>query len=158
MGDRRVADLIALEQLSIEYWDCVDVENGQGIGQLWTEEAVLNLADKELVGRDAVVGFYEWRRNRGPRVSLHAVVNFRCEFEADDIAKVSTGILLFGADGVAPVKGTMPLAILRSRDVCKRGDDGRWRYQSRSLIGLFEGAGSSLPFNEILPSKNAAPR
>lgn len=138
MKPDRLEDTIALEHLASEYWHIVDVLGGAGIGDLWTEDATFILDGRKLEGRPAIVDFYDWRKSRGPRVSIHVVTNVRPSFSGLDSADVTTALIAFAADGEPPISGTLPMVVGTTADVCRRDSDGHWRYASRNVVALFK--------------------
>ncbi len=89
-------------------------------------------------GRAEIEEFYAYRRDRGPRVVLHAVVNFSCTFESDTRANAAWVCMLYGHDGEAPQPTAPPINISLVRDeyVLERGE---WLVKRRSWSTLFEG-------------------
>ncbi|GAA5236714.1 hypothetical protein FOZ76_13070 [Verticiella sediminum] len=125
-----------LQALVLEYWYEVDMHHGRQAHLFYTEDAVFETSLKRRQGRDAIREFYAGREQRGPRVSLHLVHNFRTVPQADGTAAINYVLALHAADG-APVLPSRPAIMLAdARETAVRTADG-WRFSSRTLRPLF---------------------
>lgn len=135
------AELLALrrelEALAADYWHEVDILDGSAAPSYYTDDASFATSVREYRGRAAIEAFYSRRRDRGNRVSLHLMHNFRIEPEHDDRVHCHYAMSLFAADG-QPVLPSRPAIMLCTVDeVVLRQADGAWRYQSRRVYPLF---------------------
>jgi hypothetical protein len=133
----------------VAYWDEVDTRGGAQAAEYYLADGVFDGGTHKQVGREAIAKFYNWRANRGARVSRHVVTNFRVEFTATDRATSTWIMLLYAADG-EPVLPSLPaIAISEVTDVNVLCDDGMWRYESRTFAALFKGgAATTVPPQE----------
>lgn len=128
-----------LYQNVVAYWDDVDTRGGANAAAYYLEDGVFDGGTHKQVGREAIARFYNWRAERGARVSRHVVTNFRVEQTAKDRAVSTWMMLLYAADG-EPVLPSLPaIAISEVTDVNVLCDDGLWRYESRTFKALFKG-------------------
>jgi hypothetical protein len=126
-----------LEALAIDFWHEVDANGGRDAARYYAEDAVFATSIREYRGRDAVHAFYNRREQRGARLSLHVVQNFRIVPLADDRVRCEYIMSLFAADG-APVLPSRPaIMIAIAEEVVRRQPDGSWLYESRRLKPLF---------------------
>lgn len=126
-----------LETLAIDFWHEVDANGGREAAGYYIDDAVFATSVREYRGRQAIDDFYNRRVQRGPRVSLHVVQNFR--IVPEDAARVRCEYImsLFAADG-APVLPSRPaIMVAIAEEVVLRQPDGRWLYGSRRLKPLF---------------------
>src|SRR5688500_13037015 len=91
-----------LEQGLADFWHDVDVAWGEKASQFYSEDGVYESGRLRLEGREAIQRFYSWREDRGARVAVHAVANFRAEFDDNGGAIATWYMLLYAADGEAP--------------------------------------------------------
>jgi hypothetical protein len=126
-----------LEALTIDFWHEVDAHGGRDAARYYTQDAVFETSVREYRGRDAIHAFYNRRQERGPRVSLHVVQNFRIELESADVVHCEYILSLFAADGepVLPSRPAIMMAI--AEESVQRQPDGDWLYTRRRLRPLF---------------------
>ena len=126
-----------LESLTIDFWHEVDIKGGGAAAAYYTDDAVFESSVREYRGRAAIVAFYERRRDRGARVSLHVVNNFRIERDSDTRVRCQYILSLFAADGrpVLPSKPAIMLALVE--EVVVQQADGTWLYESRRVSPQF---------------------
>ena len=122
----------------MRYWHDVDFNWGRNAGGYYTEDAVFEGPGFAYKGRVEIEEFYAFRRDRGPRVVLHAVVNFTCGFEGDTRANAAWVCMLYAHDGEAPQPTAPPINVSLVRDAYVR-EGGEWLVQRRSWSALFEG-------------------
>src|SRR5690606_22253635 len=101
-----------LEALAVEYWYEVDVNGGGRAHAFYTEDATFTTSIKTRRGREAIRDFYTAREQRGPRVSLHVVQNFRVVLNGPNRAYCDYIMSLYAADGepVLPSKPAIMIA------------------------------------------------
>lgn len=126
-----------LEALTIDFWYEVDINGGGQAASYYLDDAVFESSVREYRGRAAIEAFYLRRRERGARISLHVVNNFRIEVESDSRVRCQYILSLFAADGkpVLPSKPAIMLALVE--EVVHKQDDGSWRYESRRVRPQF---------------------
>lgn len=135
------AELLALrfrlQALTIDFWHDVDMHGGKAAASYYTEDATFATSVREYQGRQAIQAFYESRRTRGARVSLHVVQNFRIELASADEVRCQYILSLFAADGepVLPSRPAIMMAI--ANEAVVRQPDGQWLFSSRRLQPLF---------------------
>ncbi|WP_420223581.1 nuclear transport factor 2 family protein [Pigmentiphaga litoralis] len=92
---------------------------------------------REYRGRAAIEAFYERRRDRGARVSLHVVQNFRIEPESDTRVRCQYILNLYAADGVPVLPSRPAIMLALVEEVVLKQADGTWRYASRRVFPQF---------------------
>lgn len=127
-----------LEALLIEYWYDVDMNWGREAHLYYTEDGRYVTSQKTRVGREAIRQFYTDRHDRGARISLHLVQNFRCVVESAERASCNWVLSLYANDGEPILPSKPPIMIADVRDVVLREADGQWRCQSRVIKALFK--------------------
>jgi hypothetical protein len=133
-------DLIAeLSALNVAFWQDVDHNWGRTAHEFFVEEDALYATPDPLEGRQAIRDFYSWREGRGSRIARHCIVNFHAAPDGDNRATCDWILLLHAADGEPVLPTAPPILIADFRDVCARGADGRWLYESRTLTPIFKG-------------------
>jgi hypothetical protein len=127
-----------LHEKLVRYWHDVDFNSARSAGGYYCADAVFEGNGFAYNGRAEIEEFYAYRRDRGPRVVLHAVVNFSCAFESDALANAAWVCMLYGHDGQAPQPTAPPINISLVRDVYVL-ERGEWLVKRRSWSTLFEG-------------------
>jgi len=136
------ADVLALNQvLSLqlaEYWHEIDFNGGRGASAYYTEDAVFHGQFASYEGVAKIQQFYDWRRTRGARLSVHSFTNFRAWFTAPDAAEATNFLFLYAADGerVLPTHPPITISLATDRYVLR---DGKWLCTYRRFEHLFEG-------------------
>ena len=129
-----------LEQGLADFWHDVDTNWGRSAGDYYAPEAVYASGKLQLEGREAIQQFYAWREGRGERVAVHAFSNFRAEFDDEGGASATWYMLLWAADGAAPLESTTPTRISRASERFRYdAAAGRWLCTRRELVNLFRG-------------------
>ena len=122
----------------VRYWHDVDFNWGLNAGGYYTDDAVFEGEGFAYTGRPEIEEFYAFRRDRGPRVVLHAVVNFSCTFESGTRANAAWVCMLYAHDGEPPQASAPPINVSLVRDVYVL-QGGEWLVQRRSWSTLFQG-------------------
>ncbi len=138
----RTERLLATQELSAllaEYWHDVDTNWGRIAPDYYTEDAQFIGPEQSYVGKAKIREFYEWREKRGARTAVHAVNNFRVQFEGDDRATCTWYLLLYVADGKPILPTHPPATISLVTDKVQRGPDGRWLCSYRRFETWFQG-------------------
>jgi hypothetical protein len=137
MTDNELA--YALTTLEIDYWHDVDHNWGRTAPEFYLEDGIFSIGDKQMVGRDAVRAFYQWREARGDRTARHQVTNFRVRATDVRHATLECLMCLYAADG-SPVLDSRPAIMIADVTArCVRSDDGRWRMAAHDLKPIFMG-------------------
>lgn len=126
-----------LEALTIDFWHEVDIAGGGKAASYYVEDAVFASSVREYRGRAAIEAFYERRRDRGARVSLHVVQNFRIEPESDTRVRCQYILNLYAADGVPVLPSRPAIMLALVEEVVLKQADGTWRYESRRVFPQF---------------------
>jgi hypothetical protein len=136
-----------LEMGLADFWHDVDVNWGRKAGSYYAPEGVYHSGKLHLEGREAIQGFYGWREARGERVAVHGFSNFRAEFDDEGRATATWYMLLWGADGAAPLPSGPPTRISRATESFRWDEsERRWLCTRRELVNLFKG-GAQLNFS-----------
>jgi hypothetical protein len=138
----------------VRYWHDVDFNWGRNAGRYYTADAVFEGPGFAYRSRAEIEEFYAFRRDRGPRVVLHAVVNFTCDFETDSCANAVWVCVLYAHDGEAPQPTAPPINVSLVRDVYVR-EGNEWLVQRRTWSALFEGGA---PVTKLSPDDLQARR
>jgi hypothetical protein len=139
ISDERLRVHRELEMMLMDYWHDVDTNWGRNAGGYYTEDAVFESSRASYHGRHKIEQFYAYRLNRGPRVAVHSVSNFRVELEGANRATCHWYLTLYANDGEPVLPTAPPIQIAHMTDKCVKGEDGRWLYQHRKFETWFEG-------------------
>ncbi|MGB3067776.1 MAG: nuclear transport factor 2 family protein [Ottowia sp.] len=126
-----------LEALAIDFWHEVDRHDGRDAARFYAEDAVFETSIREYRGRTAIHEFYNRRQQRGPRLSLHVVQNFRIDLLAADRVHCEYIMSLYAADGEPVLPSRPAIMIAIADEVVRQQPDGSWLYESRRLKPLF---------------------
>ncbi len=137
-----------LEALLADYWHDVDTNWGQNAAGFYSEDAVFESPHVRYVGREQIRDFYQFRRNRGPRIAAHVVTNFRVDSLQENEATCTWYMLLFAHDGQPILPTAPPIQIAHMTDTCARQPDGTWLYTRRKFDIWFEGG---VPTTRLVP-------
>ena len=132
-----------------DYWHDVDTNWGRNAGLYYTEDAVFETKKTNYVGRAKIEEFYRWRLDKGPRVAVHLVNNFRVEFLDESNATSTWYLTLFARDGEPVLPTAPPILICLMTDRNVKGADGRWLCSRRTFDTWFEGGVPTT--NPVLP-------
>jgi hypothetical protein len=138
MNRKNVLDLNAELALQLsDYWHEIDFNGGADAGRYYTEDAEFHGQFASYRGRDKIQQFYDWRRERGERLSVHSFTNFRAWFTGEDTAEATNFLFLYAKDGTRPLPSHVPVTISLATDryVLR---DGRWLCTFRRFEHLFE--------------------
>ncbi len=136
-----------LEQLLYDFAADLDFNDSRNVQAFYTEDAVFKAGNNPVVGRDAIVKFYENRNENvrnlqkdGARTGRHTFLNVRVIIEDADNAAILFTNVNYAGEGKAPVTGLVgPSMIADCRMTCKRQPDGNWLFSefapSSALIG-----------------------
>ncbi len=121
-----------------DYWHEIDFNGGLGARAYYTQDAVFHGQFASYEGVAKIQQFYDWRRTRGARLSVHSFTNFRAWFTGPDAAEATNFLFLYAADGerVLPTHPPITISLATDRYVLR---DGRWLCTYRRFEHLFEG-------------------
>jgi hypothetical protein len=126
---------------------------GRNAAVYYTADAVFVTRKASYVGRAQIAEFYSWRAQRGPRLAVHLINNFRATFHDDETASSTWYLTLFAHDGVAVLPTAAPILIAHVTDQYVRNAVSQWHCSYRSFETLFEGG---VPVtNPVLPASSA---
>jgi hypothetical protein len=127
----------------VAYWHDVDFNWGLNAASYYTEDGVFESGGvAPYTGRGEIEEFYAFRRDRGARVALHAIVNFRCEVESETSANGAWVCMLYAHDGEAPQPTAPPINVSLVKDVYVL-QDGEWLVKRRTWNGMFKGGAAA---------------
>lgn len=121
-----------------DYWHEIDANGGRDAGHYYTPDAVFHGQFASYHGREAIQQFYDWRREQGPRLSVHSFSNFRARFTGDRTAEATSFLFLYAANGEKVLPTHPPITISLATDRYLWAD-GRWLCAYRRFEHLFEG-------------------
>ena len=125
--------------LNADYWYEVDRQKGVSAHEFFTEDGVFTTSLQTRTGRDAIVAYYEGRQARTQtRTARHVITNQRVVVQDADHATGDWILMLHAADGEPVLPSRPAIMVADVHDVCLRGDDGRWRYVSRTITAVFK--------------------
>jgi hypothetical protein len=121
-----------------DYWHEIDFNGGADASRFYTEDAEFHGQFASYLGRDKIQQFYDWRRERGDRLSVHSFTNFRAWFTGPDTAEATNFLFLYAKDGVRPLPSHVPVTISLATDRFVRAEGGQWLCTYRRFEHLFE--------------------
>ncbi|MFB0613941.1 nuclear transport factor 2 family protein [Aurantiacibacter poecillastricola] len=139
MADKELLDLNAeLALVLADYWHEIDTNGGRNASDYYMPDAEFHGPFASYHGVKKIQQFYDWRRERGARLSIHSFTNFRAHFTGDDTAETTCFMFLYAADGekVLPTHPPITMSLLTDRYVRR---DGRWLCTFRRFEHWFEG-------------------
>lgn len=127
----------ALWSLECAYWADVDLEDGLGAADFYTQDAVFDtgIAGATFEGREAIGKFYETRR-ASPRTTLHVVHNFNLTESSGEHARSRAYVALYFALGTAP-QAAGPPSLISVCDTAYRREERRWFITERRSRPVF---------------------
>jgi hypothetical protein len=140
MADADLIELNAVLSLQLaDYWHEIDANGGRNAAAYYTPDAEFHGPFVSYLGVEKIQQFYDWRRERGPRLSVHSFTNFRARFTGVDTAESTSFMFLYAADGkkVLPTHPPITISLLTDRYV--RSEGGRWLCTYRRFEHWFEG-------------------
>ena len=131
--------IAAINQVINDWAFELDVNNGQNISGLVTEDCDYNVGGARRAGRVEVAKFYTERLTRlsatpaGVPVQRHTLSNLRTSFKSDDEAAITFTLIYFTTAGMSSgLNHADPAAVADIRMNASRGADGEW------LISMFD--------------------
>lgn len=137
----------ALLSLNADYWARVDFTVTDPIDGLFTEDGRMAIGSGlDLTGRAAIRAFFDKRnadQAAAGRRTRHIHTNLQIEPLSADRVKARSMIVVFAGIGALPLPASTPTTIADVEDICVKGADGTWRFESRVLQPIFIGAGAA---------------
>ena len=127
-----------LEMLLNDYWYDVDTNWGRNAGDYYTDDAIFESTRASYHGKKKIQQFYQFRLDRGPRVAIHQVTNFRVTLTSADEATCHWYLTLYAMDGTPILPTNPPIQVAMMIDHCVK-IDGRWLVKHRKFETWFEG-------------------
>jgi hypothetical protein len=139
MSNAELIELNATLSLQLaEYWHEIDFNGGKDASSYYVPEAEFHGQFASYFGVEKIQQFYDWRREQGPRLSVHGFTNFRAWFTGPDSAEATNFLFLYAANGVKVLPTHPPITISLVTDRYLRRE-GRWLCTYRRFEHLFEG-------------------
>jgi 3-phenylpropionate/cinnamic acid dioxygenase small subunit len=126
-------DRSAIEQLVIEYAYLLDHQRWQDVAALCTDDAVLFIRGREIVGQQGLDDWAARRAERPNRRTQHQMTLLRLEAVSDDEIHGTAALVLHVAKTGGG--GTYVDLIGEYRDEYVR-DGGVWKFRRRRLVPL----------------------
>ena len=126
-----------LSLLLAEYWHEIDFNGGAGASAYYVTDAEFHGQFASYIGVAKIQQFYDWRRQQGPRLSVHSFTNFRARFTGPGSAEATNFLFLYAANGERVLPSHAPITISLATDRFVR-QDGRWLCTYRRFEHLFE--------------------
>lgn len=133
MDELSVEDRIAIESLVTEYAWLLDHRRFDEIHRLFTDDAVLHIRSREIVGREGLAEWAEYRATRGSRRTQHQMTLLRLEPVSEDHVRGTAALVLHVAKSGGG--GTYVDLVGEYQDEYVRTADG-WRFSGRRLIKI----------------------
>jgi ketosteroid isomerase-like protein len=128
---------LELEELNAEFAYLIDHDRSEELADLFTEDGSYGRSTGERsAGRPAIRAAYAQRKDRGARTARHIFTNLRLTYESETRVSGRCILTLFAADGPPPHVAD-PFLVADYDDIYVKGDDGRWRYFSRTVTWVF---------------------
>ena len=144
--DSRLLDGLAIEQLCLHYWNCIDRLAGDEAAALYVEDGRLVLGPMALAGRASIQQFLQTRNAAevvARRTTRHVATNHRLVSVDGDRAVMTSLVAVYAAVGDLPQPAILPSSFGDFEDELIRDAHGDWRFVSRT--GRLVLIGSALP-------------
>jgi hypothetical protein len=143
---------LEIDELNAEFAYLIDNNRSAEVADLFTPQGSYGRSSGERsVGREAIRAAYAGRAGRGPRTARHIFTNLRLTYRDDGLIEGKSILTLYAEDGVPPHVAE-PFLVADYDDLYAQGEDGRWRYESRTITWLFmqkDGLVSPLPLGGV---------
>jgi 3-phenylpropionate/cinnamic acid dioxygenase small subunit len=133
--DLRVEDRIAIESLVTEYAWLLDHRCWDEVQQLFTEDAVLYIRGREIVGTEGLAEWAAARARKQSRRTQHQMTLLRLEAVSRDHVKGTAALVLHVAKSGGG--GTYVDLVGEYEDEYVRTNEG-WRFRRRRLVKVDE--------------------
>jgi ketosteroid isomerase-like protein len=137
-----------LEQLVIDYWREVDMNDAANITDFYTEDSTYKGGIQLFFkGREGVRKFYDNVRatRDADRIVRHTITNMQVTVHDQKRGTVNYIIVTYGKSGKKPISGlTGPSQVTDVHLECRREADGKWRIAAFVGDAVFVGGDSLL--------------
>jgi ketosteroid isomerase-like protein len=136
VGDIPIEDRLAIERLVTEYAWLLDHRRWDDVAGLCTEDAVLFIRGREIVGRKGLAEWAEYRAQKKSRRTQHQMTLLRLEPVDPDVVTGTAALVLHVAKTGG--SGTYVDLVGEYQDEYTRTPDG-WRFRRRRLVPIDQG-------------------
>lgn len=133
MADVSIEDRLAIEQLVTEYAWLLDHRCWDDVAGLFVEDAVLFIRGREIVGKEGLAEWAEYRAQKKSRRTQHQMTLLRLEQAEPDVVTGTAALVLHVAKTGG--SGTYVDLVGEYEDEYKRTADG-WRFRRRRLVPI----------------------
>ncbi len=134
--DLAIADRLAIEALVTEYAWLLDHRRWHDVAGLCTDDAVLKIRGREIVGQKGLADWAEYRAQKHARRTQHQMTLLRLEPVEADVVAGTAGLVLHVAKTGG--SGTYVDLVGEYQDEYVRVD-GAWRFRRRTLVPIDAG-------------------
>jgi 3-phenylpropionate/cinnamic acid dioxygenase small subunit len=134
--DLPIDDRLAIEALVNEYAWLLDHRRWDDVLGLCTEDAVLRIRGREIVGQEGLARWAEYRAQKSARRTQHQMTLLRLEPVEHGLVKGTAALVLHVAKTGG--SGTYVDLVGEYRDEYVRTDGG-WRFRRRTLVPIDAG-------------------
>jgi len=129
--DLAIEDRLAIEALVTEYAWVLDHRRWDQVARLMTDDVVLKIRGREIVGQDGLAEWAGYRAQKGSRHTQHQMTLLRLEPVGVDVVRGTAALVLH----VAKTGGTGTYVDLvgEYQDEYVRTAEG-WRFRRRTLV------------------------
>jgi ketosteroid isomerase-like protein len=133
VADIPIEDRLAIQQLVTEYAWLLDHRRWDDVAGLCTEDAVLFIRGREIVGKEGLAEWAEYRAQKKSRRTQHQMTLLRLEQVEPDLVNGTAALVLHVAKTGG--SGTYVDLVGEYQDEYKRTPDG-WRFRRRRLVPI----------------------
>lgn len=134
--DLSIDDRLAIEALVNEYAWLLDHRQWDDVPGLCTEDAVLKIRGREIVGQQGLAQWAEYRAQKSARRTQHQMTLVRLEPIDPDVVRGTAALVLHVAKTGG--SGTYVDLVGEYQDEYVRTDGG-WRFRRRTLVPIDAG-------------------
>jgi 3-phenylpropionate/cinnamic acid dioxygenase small subunit len=131
-----IADRLAIEALVTEYAWLLDHRRWNEVAGLCTEDAVLKIRGREIVGQRGLAEWAEYRAQKSARRTQHQMTLLRLESQEPDLVRGTASLVLHVAKTGG--SGTYVDLVGEYEDEYARTDSG-WLFRRRTLVPIDAG-------------------
>jgi 3-phenylpropionate/cinnamic acid dioxygenase small subunit len=128
-----IADRLAIEALVIEYAWLLDHRRWHEVASLCTEDAVLKIRGREIVGTEGLAEWADYRAANKSRRTQHQMTLLRLEPVDEDVVRGTAALVLHVAKSGS--SGTYVDLVGEYQDEYVRTPVG-WRFRRRHLVNI----------------------
>jgi 3-phenylpropionate/cinnamic acid dioxygenase small subunit len=133
VGEIPIEDWLAIERLVVEYAWLLDHRRWHDVAALCTEDAVLFIRGREIVGQAGLAEWAEYRAQKKSRRTQHQMTLLRLEHVDPDAVRGTVALVLHVAKTGG--SGTYVDLVGEYQDEYTRMPDG-WRFRRRRLVPI----------------------